>query len=99
MTHNKLLYIIIAILAVGIIVSFNVGRERGGADSASMYDAIYPPTGNMPVAPTAPIYPPANTPIYPPADPIYPPTGYIYPPTDPIYPPATTPTAPIYPPY
>ena len=68
MQNKKLLYIILAILAAGVIISYKMGKI--GGDSASVLDSIYPPTD----APTEPIYPPAPTePIYPPADPIYPP--------------------------
>lgn len=101
MNKKTLWYILLAVVAVGVIVSLKADKS-GMNGSATMYDAIYPPT-----QPTEPIYPPADYYIYPPTDPIYPPTGYIYPPTDPIYPPAdpytgyVAPTTDyyIYPPY
>lgn len=77
MNKKTLWYVLIAILAVGIIISFKADKS-GMNGGATMYDAIYPPT--------EPIYPPADY-IYPPTDYIYPPTDPIYPPTDYIYPP------------
>ena len=102
MNNNRVLYIIIAVLAVGVIISFRLGAKSGfesGAmtGSASMYDAIYGTADPLIYPPTTgavmdPIYPPADPMIYPPEytniNPIYPPADPIYPPTDPfIYPP------------